>query len=62
MGKVYDKKRRNAIRRKQERRAKLQKLRVLYHATRDESQRARIVDKMSRIAPFLSIQAYLAEK
>jgi len=62
MGRVYDKKRRNAIRRKQERRAKLRKLRALYHATKDEAQRARIIEKMSRIAPFLSIQAYLAEK
>ncbi len=60
MGKVYDKKRRMVLRQRQQRRAKLQKLKKLYLEAKTEAEKARIIEKVSRLAPHLSAQAYLS--
>jgi|UniRef100_A0A7C5ALE9 hypothetical protein len=61
MGKVYDKKRRLALRRRQKRREKLKKLKLQYLNAKTETEKAQIISKMNRIAPHLAVRAYLAE-
>ena len=61
MGKVYDKKRRLALRRRQQRREKLKKLKQRYFNAASEAERAQIIDKITRIAPYLSVEAYLSQ-
>lgn len=60
MGKVYDKKRRMVLRQRQQRRAKLKKLKQAYLNAKTDAEKARIIEKVSRLAPYLSAQAYLS--
>jgi|UniRef100_A0A7C3WQJ8 uncharacterized membrane protein len=60
MGKVCDKKRRMVLRQRQQRRAKLKKLKQAYLNAKTETDKARIIGKITRLAPYLPVQTYLS--
>jgi len=59
MSKQTPKRRKFIIKKKQKRRRKLKKLKEKYLKTKDPEEKKRIVAKMRKIAPYLSIEQYL---
>jgi len=62
MSKVRPKRRRFEIKKRQERRKKLAKLRELYSKTKSKKEREKILEKVAKIAPYLSEEEFLAPK
>jgi len=62
MSKVNKKRRSFLIKRKRQRREKLQKLKKLYHQSKNPAEKEKIKEKIKKLAPFLEVEAYLKEK
>jgi len=60
MSKVKPKRRRFEIRKKQKRRRKLKKLRELFAKAKSKEEKEKILEKVSRIAPWLSEEEFLS--
>lgn len=62
MSKISVKRRKFEIKRKKERRRKLKKLKEKYFVTTNKEEKERIIEKIKKIAPHLSIEEYLGIK
>lgn len=64
MGKISQKRRQFEIKKKQKRKKKLKKLKEKYFQTKDQLEKANLIEKMKRLAPHLNWEEILnqAEK
>jgi len=60
MSKVLPKRRKFKIKKRQKRRKKLAKLRELYSKTKSKKEKQKILEKVVKIAPYLSEEVFLA--
>jgi len=60
MGREHRKRRRTVIRQKQNRQAKLKKLRTAYAKAKTTSKKDQILSKVAKVAPWLSEEQFLA--
>jgi len=59
MSKISQKRRQFEIRKKQERRKKLKKLKERYFSVKTKEEKEKIIEKMRKIAPHISIEEFL---
>lgn len=62
MSKGSPKRRQFEIQKKQKRRKKLQKLRERYFSAKTEEEKEEIIQKIERLAPYISIDVFKKEK
>jgi hypothetical protein len=62
MSKISQKRRQFEIKRKRERRKKIKKLRERYFQSKSEEEKAKIIEKLKKIVPYLRLEEILGLK